>query len=202
MLTITNPTVIGTWTLTFTGATNGTLTAPGGTPQAFTINDPTITTDFGNPLISVWGIQPNSGWGQGKYCEVTHISTVGVASPGVPINDDFTSDTSINTNLWDLSNSVFLNSFALQTADSAWWLSWTYPDIGYALGTKSTLSGSIPWSTPAYYSSYTNTPFIALEANQVWSLIPFENLPSVDGTSNGVKAVQAFFREQKPAPAQ
>lgn len=202
VLTITNPTAIGKWTLTFTGPTNGTLTAPGGTPQAFTINDPTIATDFGNPLISVWGIQPNSGWGQGQYCEVTHISTVGVASPGVPINDDFTSDTSINTNLWDLSNSVFVNSFALQTADSAWWLSWTYPDIGYALGTKSSLSGNIPWSTPAYYSSYTNTPFIALEANQVWSLIPFENLPSVDGTSNGVKAAQAFFREQKPAPAQ
>jgi hypothetical protein len=131
-------TAIGTWTLTFSTATNGTLTPPVGSPAAFTLpNAATIATDFGNPVVAQFGVQPDSGYGEGKYADVTKISTVGVASPGVAIYDDFTSDTALNTtNLWDVSNSANTNSLVLMSTNAAWWVYWSGPAVGYGLGTK------------------------------------------------------------------
>ncbi len=203
LVTLTNATAVGTWTLTFNSATTGTLTAPGGASTNFTLPDAaTIATDFGNPLVAFFGVQPDSGYGEGQYADVAKISTTGIASPGVPINDDFTADTSINTNIWDVSNSAQPSSLVLVTSNSPWWLYWTIPDFGFGPGTKADLGNTnIPWNSPYYYANYVTNGVPTGMGNNRWMLLNNSYLPTANGLSNGPAASDAFFIVTKPPPA-
>jgi hypothetical protein len=101
VLQFTNRVGVGTWTLTFTGETNGMLMAPGWTTGSnFTIPDPTIATDFANPLRAVFGIEDNNATAVGAYDDFTQISTTNVGGAGgTPYNilDVFANDTIIDT---------------------------------------------------------------------------------------------------------
>ena|ERR1022692_2029469 len=66
-LRITNSTAVGTWTLTFNNETNGTLTAPGASPAPFIISDSSVATDFANPVVAYFGLQPNGVAGEGEF---------------------------------------------------------------------------------------------------------------------------------------
>jgi hypothetical protein len=201
-LLVTNSTAVGTWTLTFNSATSGTLTPPGGSAQAFNIPAAAAAL-FANPLVAFFGVQPDSGYGEGQYVDVTKISTAGVASPGVAINDDFTADTSINTNIWDVSNSAQPSSVVLVTSNSPWWVYWTFPDFGFGLGTKADLGNtSIPWKTPYYFANYVTNGTPIKMGNKRWILLNESYLPTASGLSNGVPAANAFFRLSDPVPAQ
>jgi hypothetical protein len=200
-LRITNATAVGTWTLKFTSASAGTLTPPGGSPVAFSI-PADAAAQFANPLLAQFGVQPDSGWGEGQYTDVASIQTAGVASPGVAISTDFTTATSIDTNIWDVSNSAQPSSLVLVDSSAAWWVYWTYPDYSSVLGTKPDLSSTIPWKTPQYYTGSTNSLFKDKMGNNVWSLVPSAGLPTVDGLSNGVRSANAFFRITYPGPAE
>jgi hypothetical protein len=211
VLVVTNPTIIGTWTVTFNSATTGTLTPPGGSASPFTINDANIATDFGNPVVWEFGMQPdgtngNSSANNGAYVDITHAQTVNVAT-GVPVNSDFTTG-SINTNVWLTSSVSVANGAGLvpvSSANTPWWISWNTPDLGFGLATKADIGNhAIAWKTPNYYANYPSNGPSALNFGGVykWELIPTNALPSVDGTSNGVKAANAFWLLQSPVPAQ
>jgi hypothetical protein len=202
-LLISNATAVGTWTLTFNSASTGTLTAPGASPVPFNL-PPDAAAQFANPLVAFFGVQPDSGWGEGKWTDVAQIQTVGVASPGVPINSDFTTATSIDTNIWDTSNSAQPSSLVLVQNTDAWWVYWTYPDYGSILGTKADLGDSaVPWKTPAYYTGYaSNSVFQAKMGGNIWALVPTAGLPTVDGVSNGIPSTKAFFRVSNPGPSE
>ncbi|HTQ49575.1 MAG TPA: hypothetical protein VMJ12_02610, partial [Candidatus Acidoferrales bacterium] len=211
ILVVTNPTIIGTWTVTFNSSTTGTLTPPGGTAAPFTINDPTIATDFGNPVVWEFGMQPdgvssNANANTGGYVDVTHAQTVGVAT-GVPVNSDFTTG-NLNTNVWLTGSVSVANGVGLVPVNSAsnpWWVSWTTPDLGFGLATKADIGNhAIAWKTPNYYANYPSNSLTALNFGGLykWELISSAGLPTVDGTSNGVKAANAFFLLSKPAPTQ
>ncbi|MGA2685845.1 MAG: hypothetical protein ABSF51_12410 [Verrucomicrobiota bacterium] len=204
LVTLTNSTAVGTWTLAFNSATSGTVTAPGGASANFTLPDgATIAADFGNPLVAFFGVQPDSGYGEGQYVDVAKISTVGVAAPGVAINDDFTSDTSINTNIWDVSNSANPASLVLATSNSPWWVYWTTPAFGFGPATKADIgNSSIPWKSPYYYANYVTNGAPTQEANNIWFLLNSSYLPTVNGLSNGPASPNAFFLVTKPPPAQ
>jgi hypothetical protein len=206
MVTVTNPTIVGTWTVTFSNATSGALTAPGGTPAPFTINDANIATDFGNPVVYEFGMQPDPTTSIGAYVDVTHAQTVNVAAPGVPVNSDLTTG-SINTNIWMTSSVSASNGAGLVPVNSAntpWWVYWTTPDVGFGLGTKADIgNNSIAWKTPNYYANYpTNGPAAINQNAYKWELIPSAGLPTVNGLSNGVPAANAFFILLNPPPAQ
>jgi hypothetical protein len=202
VLSITNATAVGTWTLTFSSATAGTLTAPGASPVGFSL-PADAAAQFANPLLAQFGVQPDSGWGQGKWTDVASIQTVGVASPGVAISNNFTTASSLDTNVWNVSNSAQPSSLVLVGSAAAWWVYWTYPDYSSVLGTKGTLSPTIPWKTPAYYTGYaSNSVFQAKMGNNVWSLVPTAGLPTVDGISNSAPSVNAFFQTSYPGPAE
>ncbi len=201
-LQFTNSTAVGTWTLTFTDATDGTVTAPGGTPQAFSIPSD-AAAQFANPVIAQFGVQPDSGWGEGQWVDVAQIQTSGVASPGVAINDNFLTDSAINTNVWDVSNSAPPSSHVPLGSSAAWWVFWTYPDYGSILGTKADLASAVPWETPQFYTGFaSNAVFQAKMGNNVWALVPTNGLPTVDGSSNGVPAHSAYFKISNPGPIQ
>ncbi len=204
MVGVSNSTIVGTWTVTFNSATTGTLTAPGSSPVPFTFNDANLATDFGNPMVFEFGMQPDPTTSIGTYVDVTHAQTVNVAT-GVPVNSDLTTG-SINTNIW-LTGSVSQTAAALVSVNAAntpLWVYWTTPDIGFALATKADIGNkTIPWKTPNFYANYPSNGLSALsQGSYKWELIPTAALPTVDGTSNGVKSASAFFLLQNPVPAQ
>jgi hypothetical protein len=75
----------------FTSDSTGYVVAPGRVISGstnFTITDPNVATDFGNPLQAVFGLQPNTAAGQGQYIDYGMIKITGVA--GVNEFEDFT----------------------------------------------------------------------------------------------------------------
>ena len=187
-LVITNPTAVGTWTLTFNSATAGTLTAPGASPVPFQIHDPNVLTDFADPLVGYYGTQPNTTSGIGKYIDYNNISVSGVA--GANFTDDFTTDSAVNTSIWDTTASSASAIWLVTADDAPYWLSWTTPAFGYDLGTKADLSDTAtPWYSPAYYAGSFDNPIEGQVGNTVWALIPNDCLPPGNN---------AFFLLQNP----
>ncbi|MFZ0829438.1 MAG: hypothetical protein WAO02_18665 [Verrucomicrobiia bacterium] len=194
----------GTWTLTFTSPTGGTLSAPGTNNVPFTINDPNLTTDWQNPCVLVIGNQPNGvSAAEGLPSDYTHISVTGVA--GGSIVDDFTTATSIDPN-WTLLNSDNTNTLVLVTKSTPLWVYWTLPDTGFRSGlgvsTNITSGASGPWVLPQYYNGYFDLPAPEAQGKLVWDLIPSDCLPTVDGNAQFGQPLSpnAFFRLSNPPP--
>jgi hypothetical protein len=205
-LLIHNSTAIGTWTLAFTNATGGTLTAPNASPVPFSI--PALDASrFTNPMVAFFGVQPDSPWGMGQYVDVSHIRTIGVK--GVPVNDNFTTDTAINTAIWDPSDSAQQSSLVQVTTNTPYWVSWTTPDTGFGggLATATHVGASTnQWMLPEYYNDYADGDYIpgtVLQGNMKWTPIPSTCLPTADGNpydEGGVASPNAFFRLSNPQP--
>lgn len=199
-LTITNNTATGNWNVTFNSATSGTLTAPGAAPAAFSLPADVAAT-FANPLAFFIGVQPNPTEAIGQHVDLTKVQTVGVAAPGVAINSDFSSP--LDTNIWSLAATASAAMLVQVTNSTSWWVASSYPDSGAVLATRPDVAGAVPWKTPNYYTGYsTNGYFQMTMGTNTWTLLPATVLPTVDGSSNGVKAARAFFRTQSPAPAE
>ena len=201
-LLITNSTAVGTWTLTFTNATGGTLTAPGASPAAFSI-PAAAAARFTNLLVAFFGVQPDSPWGEGQHVDVSHIQTIGVTGP---VNDNFTTDTVINPAVWDPSDSAQPSSLVLVTNGASYWVTWTMPDADFLdassglgeLGVATNLTSG-QWVVPEYYNYYNDgiyLPNSAAQGTMKWTLIPSNCLPTVDGQpQNGQRlSPNAFFR--------
>jgi hypothetical protein len=202
-LVITNATAVGTWTLTFNGSNTGTLTAPGASPVPFQLSDPNAAADFGNPLVAYFGLQPNSGGGVGGYIDYGAISVTGVT--GANENDNFTTDSALNTAIWNDTG----YDTVLATANTPYWVSYTYPAYGFGLGVSDNITGSTvapdPWMLPEYYNNYSdgkNIPGTSQEGQIYnWVLVPSSCLPTVDGQPQGgqAPAPDAFFKLFNPA---
>ena len=191
----------GTWTLTFTNDTDGTVTAPGGSSGSFSL-PPDAAALFADPLGIYLGTAPNGSGGYGQYIDISRITTTNVA--GVNIYDDFTKDDVLNTSLWDTLFSLDAGSVIQVSTNSSLWVNWTVPDDGYGLGTKASLnSGTNVWFSPSYYGNGV-TPIgpTQMGPSLKWVLLPKECLPTVDGTVGGTPSTQGFFRMSNPPPTQ
>ncbi len=207
-LTITNSTAVGTWTLTFTGPGAGTLTAPGASPVAFTIGDPHVATDFTNPLVAYFGLQPNSTAGEGEYEDWASITVTGVS--GTQESENFSTEPSFNPNGYWANNSAQISSLQPVTTNTPYWVSWTLPAVNYTLGTGTNLlapgSDNTPsgWMVPEYYNGYNGSPGgndlpgQTAEGSKIWVLMPSTCLPTLNGLQGGVLAPNAFFRLFNP----
>lgn len=202
-LSVTNNSLVGTWTMSFTSATAGTLTAPGASPQAFSIDADAAAT-FANPLIAFFGVQPNPTANLGQYVDLTSIQSSGVAAPGVPVNSLLDSSGNVDTNVWRTA-SVSADG-TLQVAvktNSAFWLSWQIPDYGAKLATAPNLAPGTAWKSPAYYTGYDSNAILQkVVGTRSWTLLPQSAMPTVNALSNGVPSPSGFFRMQLPAPAE
>lgn len=196
----------GTWTLTFTNDTDGTITAPDGTTASFNLpNDPAWAAAFANPLIIDFGTAPNNTAGYGEYIDINSLAISNVVD-GTQF-DDFTQDDALNTSLWNRGFSFNNNppSVILVSTNTPWWVNWSIPDDNFGLGTKASLGGDIPWFTPNYYGSGTGatiTTPTTMGGARKWTLIHKDCLPTTDGNVGGPAAAAAFFSLQKPAPTQ
>ncbi len=197
---ITNSTPVGTWTVRFTSAGAGTLTAPGASPVAFTIADANVSTDFANPLVAIFGIQPQSAGYYGSYVDYANIS---ISGTGGAISEDFTHETAISGN-WDLTDSAYANSLVLVSTNTPYWVYWTLPDDGFGLGVAPNLvTGN--WMLPEFYNGYADggpgnvIPATYKEGTSRWTLVPKTTLPTVNATQGGTLSPNGYYRLFKPA---
>jgi hypothetical protein len=193
----------GTWTLTFTTDTNGTVTAPDGTSASFVL-DPNMTAQFADPLTIFFGTSAGATGGFGQFTDISRIAVTNVG--GLNENDDFTSETNLDPTVWDPSFSRDAGSVILVSSTPSYWVNWTIPDDGFGLETKACLnSGTNVWFSPDYYGSgtgSTNSTPTLMGTTLKWSWIPRGCLPTVDGTVGGTPSPKAFFRLSSPPPSQ
>jgi hypothetical protein len=213
-LVFTNSTAIGTWTLTFSNATDGALTAPGASPVGFSL-PAEVAALFGNPLVAYFGLQPNSTAGEGLYEDWASITVTGVA--GTQENEDFTTEsadfsgnplTSPSGQFRSDSSALAAGVVIVRNNVDQYWVNWTMPAANFALGTKTNLLETGKWIAPVYYSGYGDPDATANTAprgipvqlgTQEWVLLPNDDLPTVDGLPYppnggiGVPSPTAFF---------
>lgn len=192
-ITITNSTALGAWTLTFNSASSGTLTAPGGSSTPFSIGDASVASDFANPAIAVFGLQPNSTAGEGLYEDWGYIGITNVSAGNA--FEDFTHESSdisggtTPSGLFTTAASALPASLIIARTNDAFWVNWTLPAIGFNLITSTNLEAnpSNSWVSPIYFSNY-NTPDetaphgapVSLGTKN-WELLPTDDLPTIDG---------------------
>jgi hypothetical protein len=169
------PSPLGTWSLTFDHDTNVTLTAPSGSSTNFVFPAESAAL-FADPLVAVFGSQPNSDASIGQRVILSRIQVSGVP---VPIDDPFSGST-LDTGTWQI---VAQDAAGVLVAppDSLYWVNWTLPANGYTLQSNTNLDTS-SWAD----SSLTNVLQID---GQRTVLVPASGLP---GTNGG------FFRLLKP----
>lgn len=202
-LTFTNNSVLGTWTLQFTSASGGAVISPDGSNHVFTIADPNISTDFANPLVSYFGLQPNGTAGQGQFEDWASISVSGVADGN--ITEDFTKEgadfsgsplTSPSGHFRSDISAVTAGVIILRTNLDQFWVNWTTPAPNFQLGTSTNLPAS-QWINPAFYSGYNDENNPRGNASQfgstMWELLPTDDLPTVDGNPGSAPSPTAFF---------
>ncbi len=202
-LQITNSTAVGTWNLTFTSASTGTLTAPGGSAIPFTITDPSVTSDFANPVVAYFGLQPNSTTGQGQFEDWGSINVTGVS--GTQESEDFTKENSDFDPTTHVSPSGQFRSDSsakpagvviVRTNLDQYWINWTLPAVNFNIGSSTNLPAS-QWINPAFYSGYFDEAAPRGNPTQLgskmWVLLPTDDLPTVDGNPGSALAPNAFF---------
>jgi hypothetical protein len=193
----------GTWTLTFTNDTDGTVSAPDGTTASFTL-PPEVPPYFANPCIIDFGTAPNNAAGYGQWIDISKVAISNVVD-GTQY-DDFTQNEVLNTSLWNPAFSLNNNppSVIQVSTNTSFWMNWTTPDDGFGLGTKADLGDpNVPWYTPGYYGNgVTNSTPTKMGTVLKWTLIPNVCLPTTDGTVGGPASTKAFFSLQKPPLSQ
>ena len=203
--TNTSTTGVGTWTLTFTNDTDGTLTAPDGSTNIFSL-PPDMVALFANPVEILFGTTPGSPAGFGEYFDINRITITNAAQVD---DDDFTLDDTLNTSLWNPSFSLDAagpsnaGSVFQVSTNTPLWVTWTVPDDTFVLATTGNLTNQ--WYTPAYFGSgfgAVNTIPTKMGTTVKWTLIPSACLPTTDGTVGGPVSPTGFFRLQNPGPAQ
>jgi hypothetical protein len=191
----------GTWTLTFSDATHGSVAGPGLSPVSFTIpaGDEQY---FTNALQVYFGVQNNSFNSIGDSVLCFNISINGAYgeltndfSFGKNWSDDWRavengSSRSTHLGLWQVPENI------------AYWLSWTAPASGYDVEVTPYLTpdpslGHVPWVMPAYYNSFTTMLIEQLEGTKVWTYITTNNLDLMMNYYPSVKS-NAFFRLHRP----
>ncbi len=194
-LILTNSTAIGTWTLTMSSATQGTLTAPGGQSGGFTISDPNVASDFANPAVAVFFEDPNTTAGYGLYEDWGTISITGTAS-GTQAENFSQESSDFNGNTTS-PGGFFQNNYSVDPANlvidrnglDKWWVNWTQ-DINnnyYLVSSTNVLLPAANWFSPLYYSDYNIPDETAPRGAAVqhgakwWELLPADDLPTADG---------------------
>ena len=163
-------TPIGTWTLTFTGDTQVTLTSPDGstTTMEFPAESAAL---FADPLYAFVGVQPNQLANIGQSVVFGEVKFTGMATPltdnfvGVPPEEG--GPNQLDPAKWGVVAEDPTGVY-LVPQDAAYWAWWTLPSTGYSLQQSSSLS--------ATWQAITETTFRA--GPQEGVLLPSSSLPA------------------------
>jgi len=165
---VTNNGVLGTWTVRFTSDTNVTLIAPNGNTSTCVIPSYNAhyfgeTTGFGIYL----GMQANNANAINQAVVYSNFAVSGVPSA---YSDNFLTDSTLDTNLWNNAMSHGPAGVLVVPATAADWVRWTLPDNGFNLQASPSVNG--PWTELAG----TLVPLFGLRAQ----LLSNSDLPSAN----------------------
>ncbi len=127
--------LVGTWSLTFNGTTNVTMTSPSGNTNF--VFDPASAALFADPVALLLGAQPNSVFSN----QAVVYSSFSLTGTPAAYTDNFLTDTSLNTNFW-VSFANDPNGVVLVPPGSAYWVPWTLPANSFGLFVTSNLMKS------------------------------------------------------------
>ena len=138
-LTDSNPTnnsLLGTWSVTFSGNTSVTLTGPGGHSTNFTFDAASAAMFDGGlgPVSLLLGTQANTAGYNGQEVVYSSFSETGNCA----FSDNFLTNTSLNTNEW-LDFGSDPAAVVLVPTGSAYWVPWTLPANSFSLYVASSL---------------------------------------------------------------
>lgn len=170
------PTAVGDWTLTFHNDTDGTITGPGGVSGNFSLPADVPAAKFNPALLFLqFGVFKNDGANNGNNNRKS--ATFGrvwmTNSTGAVFDDNFSGPDLTANYAWRKTRVSAVN---WTPADTAWWLSWTTPDLG-----------AVPQVAGVVTGPYTDAgaSHIFLIGTSKTAALPGANLPSGDA---------AFFR--------
>jgi len=145
------PSALGTWTVTFTDSTNGTLTGPGVTATNFTLPADAVLNNF-SPATSFvqFGMfkddGPNDGHNNQAHGTFSHVKFTGVAAP---FEDDFSGPTLTNKYEWRKTSASAVQHIPPGTA---WMVDWTLPAQEFNAQIAAALAG--PWTNAVFSTTY------------------------------------------------
>lgn len=161
-----NGSALGTWSITFTSDTAVTMTAPDGNTSSFVFTNAPYFAETANPGCYLYlGMQANNSASLNQAVCYSQFSLTGVPAA---VTDNFTTDTTLNTNLWYTFMSTGTAGVFVMPTNAEYWITWNTPASGFSLQDSPSLTG--PWNTP------TNDLIIA-GASEYYQLITTNDVP-------------------------
>jgi hypothetical protein len=146
------PSALGTWTVTFTDPTNGSLSGPGITATNFTLPADAVLNNF-SPATSFlqFGMfkadGPNDGHNNGAHGTYSRVQFTGAQANS--FDDNFSGATLTNKYAWRKTDANYVQYIAPGTA---WIVDWSLPANQFTPETAATVKG--PWSPAVFTSTY------------------------------------------------
>ncbi|HVU27453.1 MAG TPA: hypothetical protein VHG71_06915 [Verrucomicrobiae bacterium] len=161
LATLTAPSPLGTWSITFVNDTNVTLSyvplsgIGGLSTNANFPDETTVQTYFANPLTVFMGNQQNSDANLGQASTYSEFNISGVTlSPA--IDAIWTNQTVLDTTNWSIVNNAPNDAFLVHSTDK-YWVSWTLPDANLQLQANTNLANNGGWADIGLTTKVTTT---------------------------------------------
>ena len=133
--------VVGTWTLTFTSPTNGSVTGPGLTATNFTLPEEAVIGSFMPALDYIqFGVFKNDGANDGHNNQASGtFGEVLMTVDSSPVFQDNFPGPGLQANYaWRTTSST---AVLWTPPDAAWWLTWSLPDDGFMVEIADSVTG-------------------------------------------------------------
>jgi hypothetical protein len=146
LASITAPSAVGTWSLSFSGDNNVTITTPTGSSTNFVMPSDAAAL-FANPLYAYLGIQPNQNANLGQSARFTRFQVTGIAEPlnetfaGVVPDPEGNPDGPLDLDpaIWERSAENAAGVVLVPT-NAAFSVDWTVPAAGFKLQRSDSLT--------------------------------------------------------------
>ncbi|HXI69637.1 MAG TPA: hypothetical protein VNN22_04695 [Verrucomicrobiae bacterium] len=164
----------GTWTLSFSDNTHGSIVAANGSVNSFTLpdfsSDPNYTANF-TPAASFvhFGIFKNGNTNNNSLGNVfTHVSAINTVAA---ISDNFSGPGLSANNAWQVAQyyQYAANRVLWMPSGIAWWLKWGLPS-GYSVQSAPAITGT--WGNAGVTYSYTDST-----GTNIFGAVPAASLP-------------------------
>lgn len=166
---LTNSSILGTWSLTFNHDTDMTVTAPDGSTLQAAL-PPEVAALFTAPISVYFGMAVGNDQNLGQSVTFSRLQISGVVNP---IDERFTS-AALDTNIWSIhpQDGSFQANVVVPT-DAKFWFYWGLPDNGFRAQASAAVGNPNAWT------DVTLSPIVA-NGSQKWALVRQANLPSQD----------------------
>ena len=172
------PTMLGTWSLSFTSDTDFILRGPGGVSTNMSIPSEWIASfnASGGATYAYFGGGPNGTANAGQPMFLSHVAVTGGANQ-YALSNDFSS-LPLDTTTWALLG----NETFIVTPEKGWWVGWTLPAANFTLRGTTDLANPASW---VVLSGNTNLPVPVTTYNSgsnAKAFVPAADLPKANAT--------------------